>query len=41
MTERSEVIIWLSPPGQGASSLHDHPVAPRRPDEPGPSEEAS
>jgi hypothetical protein len=41
MTERSEVIIGLSPPGHGASSPPDQPATPHRPDGPYPSEEAS
>jgi hypothetical protein len=33
MTERSEVIIWLSPWGRGASSLPDRAATPKAPTE--------
>jgi hypothetical protein len=41
MTERSEVIIGLSPPRQGASSLPGHGATRRRPGGASGSEEAS
>jgi hypothetical protein len=41
MTERSEVIIRLGSPGQGASSQPDHPTGRRRPDGLDRSEEAA